>query len=157
MWLWLALTLAYAQDLTALDALSGFRGRDWGSPPASGMVRLGGNGPERDQYRWPFVDPAVGPYIADAVTYEYVGGALATGILAFRSQGDGSGVLRQLEAAYGPATWQDPVTAVWRGERVRLVWRAQRTDLYVVTYVWLPLHAADPAPAPLPSPDQAPR
>lgn len=151
---------AVAGDLAALDAVPGWGPVAWEAPPRASMVRRGGNGPGRDQYVIPSDPNVVGSYNADAITYEFIGGKLGTVIQAYKHSMDGEGVLVDLLDAYGPPTSEDPAlfTKVWRGERVRLVYRQQATDLWVVIYAWLPLHTADdPAPTgPVAPPPAAP-
>lgn len=139
---------AHAGDLADLDAVTGWGPIAWESAPRASMLRRGGNGPGRDQYVIPSDINSVGAYNADAITYEYIGGKLGTVIQAFQHQVDAEGVLADLIDAYGAPTSEDAVTftKVWRGERVRLVYRQQSTDLWVVTYAWLPLHTADVLP-----------
>ena len=139
-------SLASSTDprLEALDAITGLRGLDWGSAPEAGMERVGRNGPGRVHYRRPSESALVGKYRADAISYEYAHDRLATVVLLFRHEYDATGVTADLERSWGPPTFRDELTRVWRGEKVRLVVRQQATDLWIVSYAWLALNAEEP-------------
>jgi hypothetical protein len=154
MWSWLV-TAALAQSLTALDAApppAPLR-LAWEEGPKASMIRSGGNGPGRLQYRLNSDPRTFGGFIADAVNYEYIDGKLATVLAVYTTRYDAEGVRTDLERAYGPPTFtaapQGDLAGprIWRGDRVRVVWRQQDPDLWTVSYAWLALHGGDEIPA----------
>lgn len=146
MWVWL-FTAAFAQSLAELDAAPPPApiALAWESPPKASMIRSGGNGPARVQYRLGADPRTFGPFVADAVTYEYIDGKLGTVLAVFRHAYDAQGLRTELERSFGPPTFLDDEGAVriWRGERQRVVWRRQDADLWTVSWSWLPVQGGD--------------
>lgn len=142
--LWSTLA-ALAGSLTDLDTMKLPNRRVWDSAPMASMIRHGGNGPGITQYTIPSDPKIFGKYLASAVTYEYIDRRLGTVIAAFKLPYDAEGVRDDLFAAYGQPTFSEEGGAlhVWRGDAVRLVWRKQADDLWIVTWSWLPLHGGD--------------
>ncbi len=86
-----------------------------------------------------------GAYVADAVSYEYIGGKLGTVIAVFKRSYDADGLRAELEREFGPPTYVDDAGTVriWRGGKVRIAWRQLSDDLWTVTWSWLALHGSD--------------
>ena len=145
MWVWLV-TAVFAQSLAELDVAQPPAPVviPWASSPLASMIRSGGNGPGRVQYRLGGDPHTFGSYVATAVTYEYIDGKLGTVLAVFKHAYDAEGVRTELDRSYGAPTFIDDEGAVriWRGERVRVVWRRQDPDLWTVSWAWLPLHGA---------------
>jgi hypothetical protein len=139
------LSIAFAGDLAALDAVDGWQEHAWGSPVARGMTRIGGNGDHRVHYAPSAMEELkYGKYQLAAASYEYADGKLATVVWMVKHPFDAEGIAAELVAAYGEPTHQDELRRVWKGEKVRLVWRQQSADLWVVTWSYLPLHQGEP-------------
>ena len=149
MWL-LLVSAVFAQSLAELDASRPPAPLTlaWASPPLASMSRTGGNGPGRLQYRLQADPRTFGTYAASAVSYEYIDGQLGTVLALFTNRFDADGVRADLERAYGSPTYRDDddKLQIWRGEKLRVVWRRQEAELWMVSWSWLALHGGDVDP-----------
>ncbi len=123
-----------AAEPVSVDGVEGWGDVRWGdAPPES--VRAGGNGPGREHYQ--VLAPGFAGLDVERTTYEYADGRMVAVLQVFRGASTADRLLEIWASHYGPPQHSDGVVDVWRGERVRLTIRRQRTDLTVASMAWV--------------------